>query len=98
MIITNIIVSIVLYLVLILLSVNLIGLLVRGLFINPELEKLKSETEYEYLKEVIEKSENADKAINVIAFLLITGYLYATFYFWNIGVTAIAVSYTHLRA
>lgn len=91
MIITQIIVSIALYLVLILLSVNLIGLLVRGLFINPEPEKIKSETEHKFIKEEIEKSENADKKINVIAFLLIIGYLYATFHFWNIGITAIAI-------
>jgi len=73
-----------------LLSINLLGLLVRGLFTNPELEKLKSEG-HEFIKQEIEKSQRADKWINVIAFLLIVGYLYATFHFWNIGVTAVAI-------
>jgi len=73
-----------------LLSVNLLGFLVRGLFTNPELGKLKSEG-HEFIKQEIEKSQRANKWINIIAFLLIVGYLYATFHFWNIGVTAVAI-------
>jgi len=73
-----------------LLSINLLGLLVRGLFTNPELEKLKSEGN-EFIKQEIKKDQRADKWVNLIAFLLIVGYLYATFYFWNIGVTAVSI-------
>lgn len=73
------------------LSVNLLGLLVRGLFTNPELNKLKAETKHDFIKEEIKKSESADKWLNLIAFLGIIGYLYATFHFWNIGVTAVAI-------
>jgi len=90
MIIIHIIISIAFYFILMLLSVNLLGFLVRGLFTNPELGKLKSEG-HEFIKQEIEKSQRANKWINIIAFLLIVGYLYATFHFWNIGVTAVAI-------
>lgn len=72
------------------LSINLLGLLVRGFFTNPDLEKLKSEG-HDIVKQEIEKSERADKWLNLVAFLGIIGYLYATFHFWNIGVTAVAL-------
>lgn len=91
MIIIHILISVVFYFVLLWLSVNLLGLLVRGLFTNPELDKLKVETKHDFIKDEIKKSERADKWLNLIAFLGIIGYLYATFYFWNIGVTAVAI-------
>ncbi len=91
MIIVHILISIVFYFVLMYLSINLLGLLVRGLFTNPELDKLKGETKHDFIKEEIEKSESADKWINLIAFLGIVGYLYVTFHFWNIGVTAVVI-------
>ena len=90
MIIIHIVISIAFYFILMFLSINLLGLLVRGFFINPELEKLKSES-HEFIKQEIEKDQRANKWINVVAFLLILGYLYATFHFWNIGVTAVAI-------
>jgi len=73
------------------LSINLLGLLVRGLFTNPELDKLKAETKHDFIEEEIKKTERADKWLNLIALLGIIGYLYATFHFWNIGVTAVAI-------
>jgi hypothetical protein len=86
----HIIISIALYFILVLLSTNLLGFLIRGLFTNPEFEKLKSEGS-EFIKQEIEKSQRYDKWTNVIAFLLIVFYLYATFHFWNIGVTTVAI-------
>jgi hypothetical protein len=91
MVILHILISIVFYLVLMWLSVNLLGLLVRGLFANLEIDKIESETKHDFIKEEISKSKRADKWLNLIAFLCIIGYLYATFYFWNIGVTAVAI-------
>ncbi len=91
MIIIHVLLSFTFYLVLMWLSVNLLGLLVRGLFTNPGLDKLKAETKHDFIKEEIKKSEHADKWLNVVAFLLIIGYLYAIFYFWNMGVTAVAL-------
>ncbi|MDP3057298.1 MAG: hypothetical protein Q8N37_02120 [bacterium] len=91
MIIIHILISIVFYFILMYLSINLLGLLARGFFTNPEIDKLKTETKHDFIKEEIKKSERADKLLNVIAFLAIIGYLYATFHFWNIGVTAVAL-------
>ena len=65
MIIINIIISIAFYFVLMWLSINLLGLLVRGFFTNSEIEKLKSEGG-EFVKQEIKKSENVDKWINHI--------------------------------
>lgn len=86
----HVIFSLVFYFILMYLSVNLLGLLVRGLFTNPEMDTLK-ENSHEFIKKEIEKSERADKWLNIIAFVLILAYFYALFHFWNIGVVACAV-------
>jgi len=91
MTIIHILITIIFYFILMYLSINLLGLLVRGFFTNPELNKLKSETTVDFIKKEIEKNERADKWLNLIAFLGIIGYLYITFHFWNIGVTAVAI-------
>ena len=88
----HILISVVLYFILMYLSVNLLGFLVRGLFSNPELDKLKSES-HEFIKHEIEKSERADKWINIIALILIIAYLYLLLYFWNIGVMIVAIMF-----
>lgn len=67
------------------LSVNLLGFLVRGLFSNLELDRLSKEGS-EFIKKEVEKSQRADKLINIIALVLIVAYLYSLFHFWNIGV------------
>ncbi|MCX6719830.1 MAG: hypothetical protein NTV36_01870 [Candidatus Staskawiczbacteria bacterium] len=72
------------------LSVNLLGLLVRGLFSNPELDDLKQEG-HEFIKREIEKSQRADKWLNIIALILIIAYLYLLFHIWNIGVMSAAI-------
>jgi len=87
----NILITIVFFLILMYASVNLLGLLVRGLFTNPELDKLEKETEHDFLKKEIAKSKKADKAINIIALVLIIAFSYALFHFWNIGVLAVAL-------
>jgi len=91
MTIIHILITIIFYFVLMFLSINLSGLLVRGFFTNPELNKLKAKTTFDFIKKEIEKKERADKWLNLIAFLGIIGYLYATFRIWNIGVTAVAM-------
>lgn len=91
MIIVYILISALLFLVMLWLSVNLLGLFVRGLFNNPEIDKIEAETKHDFIKKEIEKSKSTDKWLNLIAFLSIIGYLYATFHFWNIGVTAVAI-------
>ena len=86
----HIIISLGFYLVLMLLSVNLLGLLVRGLFTDPELERLKKEG-HEFIKQEVEKSQHADKWVNVIALILILIYFYLLFFIWNSGVVAAAI-------
>lgn len=85
--IVQVLVSVGFYFVLMYLSVNLLGLIVRGLFSNPELDRLKRE-EHEFIKQEIEKSQRADKWTNLIVLVLIFAYFYALFHFWNIGVVA----------
>lgn len=72
------------------LSVNLLGLFVRGLFSNPELDRLGKEGS-DFIKEEIKKSKNADKWVNVVALVLIISYLYVLIHFWNIGVMIVAI-------
>ena len=88
--ITHILITIVFYFILMLVSTNLLGLFVRGLFVNPAIEKLEAEG-HEFIKQEIKKYERTGKWVNITAFLLIVVYLYLTFHFWNIGVTAVAV-------
>lgn len=88
--IVNIIITVVFYFILMYVSVNLLGFLVRGLFTNPELERLKHEG-HEFIKNEVKKSQRADKWINIIALVAIIVYFYALFHFWNIGVVVVAI-------
>lgn len=78
------------WLVLVYLSTNLLGLFVRGLFSNQEMDDLRRDGS-EFIKKEIEKGDRADKWINVIALILILIYLYSLLHFWNIGVVIAAV-------
>ena len=69
----DIIISIGFYFVLMYLSVNLLGFLVRGLFSNPQLDNLK-QTGSDFIKQEIKKSQRADKLINLLALILIVAY------------------------
>jgi hypothetical protein len=88
----HILITIGFFLVLMYLSVNLLGFLVRGLFTNPELDKLKQDKNtHEFIKKEIEKSQHADIWINIIALVLNIAFFYLLFRIWNIGVAAVAV-------
>ncbi len=86
----HILITVAVWFILMLISVNLLGLLVRGLFSNPEIEKLAKEGQ-EFIREEAKKSIRADKWINIFALILIIAYLYSLFHFWNIGVMAVAI-------
>lgn len=88
--IVNLLLTLVFFLILMYASVNLLGFLVRGLFTNPQLDKLE-QTGHEFIREEIKKSKRADKIINIVAFILILVYFYLLFHFWNIGVVAVAM-------
>ncbi|MEW6617055.1 MAG: hypothetical protein AB1333_01390 [Patescibacteria group bacterium] len=92
----HILISIAFYFVLVYLSVNLLGLLVRGLFSDPELNKIKSEGD-EFIKNQIKESQRANRRANFFSLTLIVVYLYLLFHFWNIGVMAVALVIMILR-
>jgi len=87
------------------LSTNLLGLFVRGLFPNLKVDKIKTEINnlvetdqrYQPLKKEVERYEKANKLANFLYFLIIIGYLYATYHFFNIGVTAVAILFMIVR-
>ena len=83
-------ISVIFFFILMYLSVNILGFLVRGLFSNPELERLKQEG-HEFIKNEIKKSEQTNNLINIIAVILFIAYLYTLFHFWNIGVMIAAL-------
>ncbi len=86
----QILISIGFYFILMCLSVNLLGLLVRGLFSNPELDRLKQEG-HEFIKREVEKSQRGEKWVNITALVLNIIFFYLLFHFWNIGVVIAAV-------
>jgi len=78
------------WLVLLYASINLVGMFVRGLVSNPEIEKLAAEGT-DFVKKLAEEHKSAERKVNVVALVLIVAYLVALFYFWNIGVVIAAV-------
>jgi hypothetical protein len=74
------------------LSINLLGFLVRGMFTNPELDRLKQDKNtHEFIKNEIKKSQRADKWVNLTALVLNIAFFYLLFRIWNIGVVAAAI-------
>jgi hypothetical protein len=88
--ISHLLISVVFYLVLLYLSINLLGFFVRGLFPDPELDRLKLEA-HDFIKHEIEKAQSANTKINIIALTLLVIYFYLLFHFWNIGVVIVAI-------
>lgn len=86
----EILLTLIFYFIITFLSVNLLGLFVRGLFTNSEILRLKKEGT-EFIKNEINKSERIEKRINLMMFILILIYLFVLFYFWNIGVSLTAI-------
>lgn len=86
----HILTSVVFFFILMYLSVNLLGLFVRGLFSNPEFDRLKQEGS-RVIKDEVQKSQRAGKWINITALVLNILYFYLLFHFWNIGVVIAAI-------
>lgn len=72
-------------------SINLIGMLVRGLVLVSDVEKQLSEGD-DNLKKVAGEiyHPKLERKVNITAAVLIVIYLGALFYFWNIGVVIVA--------
>ena len=90
--IVQILISIALYFVLMYLSVNLLGLLVRGLFPQKELDRIKKEAPvFITLAGSDKKYIHQQKRTTIIALILNITFFYLLFRIWNIGVVAAAV-------
>jgi len=79
------------WLVLILIGTNLIGMLVRGLVLTSEVSKLLAKGSPAFKKVAAEFYKSSEeKRTNIIALVLIVAFLGVLFYFWNIGVVIAA--------
>ena len=74
------------WIVLMVASTNLVGIVVRGLIPNPELDEIAS-------KNVLIASEHqkAQRTTNIFASILIIAFLSALYYFWNVGLVLAAL-------
>lgn len=85
--IAQILISIVLYFVLMYLSVNLLGLFVRGLFPQKELDRIKREaSQFITIAGSDKKYIHQQKRTTVIALILNFAFFYLLFRIWNVGV------------
>lgn len=76
--------------ILMILSTNLLGLFVRGLFTYPEPDKLEQEGS-DIFKHETENLKKAHVWINIIALVLIGGFIYLLFRFINLYAVLAAV-------
>ena len=94
--ITHILVSVAFFFVLMYLSVNLLGLFVRGLFPQQELNRIKKEApEFITIAGSDKKYIHQQKRTTMIALILNIAFFYLLFRIWNIGVVAVAVIILH---
>ncbi|MCL6096763.1 MAG: hypothetical protein M1444_03760 [Patescibacteria group bacterium] len=89
-VIANILITLVFFFVLMYLSVNLLGLFVRGLFPKLEIERVKKEGLPE-IKNDIEDYRKKQPWITFFALILNIVFFYILYYFWNIGVVIVAI-------
>jgi hypothetical protein len=80
--------SLVGYLILAFISVNLIGLALRGVFQSPDFHDIT--TDDKYLIKEIRKTQFIDKILTVFSFLLIGLYFFLLYYFINYGIVIVA--------
>lgn len=78
------------YMVLMYLSVNLLGLFVRGLFPELELIRIKKEG-LEHIKRNVREYQRQQIWITLIALILNIAFFYLLFRIWNIGVVIATV-------
>lgn len=78
------------WLALVFIGTNLIGMFIRGLVSNPEVDKLSTEGE-KFIKKLIKEHRATERKVNIVALALIIVYLITLFYFWNIGVVVVAL-------
>lgn len=73
-------------------SINLVGMLVRGLVLVADVENQLSKMD-DKLKEITSQfyDPKQERKTNVTALVLIVVYLVILFHFWNIGVAVVAI-------
>lgn len=86
----HILISVTFFFVLMYLSVNLLGLFVRGLFPKLELDRIKREG-LEHIKHDIKGYQRRQIWITAIALVLNIAFFYLLFRIWNIGVPIVAL-------
>lgn len=86
----HILISVVFFFILMYLSVNLLGLFVRGLFPKLELDRIKKEG-LEHIKHNIKEYQHQQIRITIIALILNITFFYLLFRIWNIGVVIAAI-------
>jgi hypothetical protein len=78
------------WLILLIVSANLVGFLVRGFFTNPEMDRLAVEGD-DIIKGEVQEYYGTQRKMNVFALILITVFILGLYYFWNIGVVIAAL-------
>lgn len=80
------------WLMLLYISINLIGMLVRGLVLVSDIEKQISEGDDTFKKIVSGFYDSKlERKTNFLSLVLIIIYIALLYYFWNIGVVAVAL-------
>lgn len=88
----QILISVGFYFILMYLSVNLLGLFIRGLFPQQELNRIKKEApEFITIAGSDKKYIHQQKRTTIIALILNIAFFYSLFRIWNIGVAIAAV-------
>jgi hypothetical protein len=85
-ILTQAAITVVAWLILMFISTNLTGLLVKGFFPNPQMEKIVAGDEF-----LTNEYQRDQRWVNIVAVVLIILLLAALYYFWNIGLVIAAL-------
>jgi len=81
----SIVLSIVGYFVLMFITTNLTGMVVRGFFRDTNLEKLKKDKKtHSFIKQEIVKNDRADDIITIVFIIISILFLYSLYHFFNI--------------
>src|SRR3989344_5660895 len=89
--ITQLLVSIISWLVLMFVGTNILGFLVRGFFTNPEIDKLTTEG-HEFIKKEAIKAQGAERFTNIVAWIVMVAYLsFLGSYNWGVLIASIMI-------
>ena len=79
------------WLIIMLISVNLLGLVVRGfLWSPPPIDEFKDTALEEFVQQDVNKSQTANFVMTLIPSILAVVFYFALYYYWNIGLAVAA--------